>query len=274
LLHLCGKTTEALEHLEIAHRIGVAIENDLIEYAYHLFSAYVALDSGTQEKALYYLASGMRLGRQHTYMHFFFFPPQVIARLCFAALEAGIETTYVRALIERNELTPDPAWPQAESWPWPVRIYTLGRFTVVKQGTPLHFAGKAQKKPLELLKALIAFGGRDVHEGRLADALWPDAEGDAAAQALASTLFRLRKLIGEQAIRRQDSRLTLVATLCWVDCWAFERLSRDDSGDAAARRVKLVKLYQGPFLREDGAPWAEPMRQRLHTQFTQLAAKM
>jgi len=273
LLHLCGKTTEALEHLEIAHRIGVAIENHLIEYAYHLFSAYVALDSGKQDKACDHLASGMRLGREHTYMHFFFFPPKVIARLCFTALEAGIETAYVRALIERNELAPDPGWLQAESWPWPVRIYTLGRFSIVKRGTPLRFAAKAQKKPLELLKALIAFGGRDVPEGRLADALWPEAEGDAAAQALASTLFRLRKLIGEQVIRRQESRLTLDSTSCWVDCWAFERLSRDDSGDAATRLVKLRKLHQGPFLDgADDAPWAQPMRQRLHAQFAQLAA--
>ena len=271
LLHLCGKTAEALEHLAIAHRIGLAIENDLIEYAYHLFSAYVALDSDKQDKARFHLASGMRLGRQHTYMHFFFFPPRVIARLCFTALEAGIETAYVRALIERNELTPDPGWPQAESWPWPVRIYTLGRFSVVKQGTPLRFGAKAQKKPLELLKALIAFGGRDVPEGRLADALWPDAEGDAAAQALASTLFRLRKLIGEETIRRQDSRLTLDATSCWVDCWAFERLSRDDSGDAPMRRAKLRRLHQGSFLDgADNAPWAQPMRQRLDAQFARL----
>ena len=270
LLHLCGKTAEAVKHLEIGHQVGAALSNHLIEYAYHLFSAFVALDSGKQDKALRHLEHGLRVGRRHTYMHFFFFPPRVIARLCFTALEAGIEIAYVQALIERNELTPDPAWPQAESWPWPVRIYTLGRFSVVKAGVPLRFGAKAQKKPLELLRALIACGGRDVPEGKLADALWPDAEGDAAAQALASTLFRLRKLLGDNVIRRQESRLTLNSTVCWVDCWAFQRLLQATSGDLAARRVKLVKLYQGPFLREDEAPWAQPMRQRLHAQFIQL----
>jgi hypothetical protein len=271
LLHLCGRSSEAFRHLELGRRVGIGIGNSLIEYAYHLFCAYVALDLCRKDAARDHLASGMRLGRQHGYMHFFFFPPPVIARLCFMALEEGIETAYVQALIERNELTPDPAWRQAESWPWPIRIYTLGRFGVVKHGVALRFVGKAQKKPLELLKALIAFGGREVSEARLADALWPGAEGDAAAQALATTLFRLRKLIGEQVIRRQESRLTLDPTLCWVDCWAFERLSNDDSGDPPMRIEKLRKLHQGPFLDgADDAPWAQPMRERLHAKLARL----
>jgi hypothetical protein len=75
LLHLCGKTSEARRHLEIGRRIGVDISNPLIEYGYHLFSAYVALDSGEEHKARDHLVSGLPLGRQHGYMHFFFFPP-------------------------------------------------------------------------------------------------------------------------------------------------------------------------------------------------------
>jgi DNA-binding SARP family transcriptional activator len=118
---------------------------------------------------------------------------------------------------------------------------------------------------------LIAFGGRDVPEAKLADALWPQADGDAAAQALRTTLFRLRKLIGEQVIRRQENRLTLDPTVCWVDCWAFERLSSDSSSDPLARLEKLKKLHQGPFLDgEDNAPWARPMRDRLTAKLARL----
>jgi LuxR family maltose regulon positive regulatory protein len=271
LLHLCGRNNDALLCLTMGRRVGASIKNALIEYAYQLFSAFVALDAGGKNHALYHLASGMRLGRQHGYMHFFYFPPRLVSKLCFAALEAGIETAYVRTLIERNELSPDPTWRDAELWPWPIRIYTLGRFSVVKQGTALQFSGKAQKKPLELLKVLISLGGRDVSEARLADALWPDAEGDASAQALATTLFRLRKLIGEQGIRRQENRLTISRTFCWVDCWAFERLSSESSGDPQRCLEKLRKLYQGPFLDgTDDAPWAQPMRERLQAKYARL----
>jgi hypothetical protein len=269
LLHLCGETGEALSCLQLGRRVGTDIDNPLIAYAYHLFSAFVASDSGAEAEWRAHLATGMQIGRQRNYMHFFFFPPKVISRLCMMALEARIEVAYVQALIERNELTPDQAWQDAEPWPWPVRIYTLGRFGVVKQGVALRFTGKAQRKPLALLKALIAFGGRDVPETRLADALWPEAEGDAAAQALTTTLFRLRKLIGEPAIRRQESRLTLDAKYCWVDCWAFERLSNDRSLDASTRLEKLRKLHQGPFLDGDNdAAWARPMRERLRAHLT------
>ena len=259
LFFLCGRTSEALRHLELGRKVGSSIKNPVFEYVYQLFSAYVAFGLHDEDKARDHLAIGMRLGCKHGYMHFLFFPPRVIARLCLIALESGIETLYVQSLIERNELTPDPAWGQAESWPWPIRIYTLGRFGVVKRGEPLRFAGKTQKKPLELLKALIAFGGREVSEHKLTDALWPDAEGDAAAQSLATTLFRLRKLLGEQVIRRQERRLTLDPSYCWVDCWAFQRLSSDDSGDRSMRVAKLRRLHQGPFLDgEDDAPWAKP----------------
>jgi hypothetical protein len=271
MLHLCGRPEEALRHLQTGRAVGEDIANQLIEYIYQLFSAYAAFDQHREHEAIGHLRQGMRLGQEHGYMHFFFFPPKVIALLCLNALEAGIEANYVRALIERNKLTPDPLWPQSEAWPWPIRIYTFGRFAVVKAGESLRFTGKAQKKPLELLKALIAFGGRNVPEAKLQDALWPDAEGDAAAQALATTLFRLRKLVGDNFIERREGRLTLNATSCWVDCWALERLLNDDTNDKAVRLEKIAKLYQGSFLDgEDDATWAKPMRERLCKKLAKL----
>lgn len=264
LLHLCGNSEDALRQLELGRNIGKGTGNATIEYAYQLFSAYVAAELRDARKADAHLAAGLAIGKEHGYMHFFFFPGKVISELCRMALESDIETAYVRALIERNRLTANPAWLLTESWPWPVRIYTLGRFAIVKRGETLKFSGKAQKKPLELLKAILGFGGRNVPEVKLADALWPEAEGDAATQALATTLFRLRKLIGEQVITRRDGRLTLNPSLCWVDCWAFERLVHADLDNSDTRIAKLKKLYQGPFLdSEEHAAWIAPMRERL-----------
>jgi two-component SAPR family response regulator len=109
-----------------------------------------------------------------------------------------------------------------------------------------------------------------VPETRLLDALWPDAEGDAASQALATTLFRLRKLIGERTIRRQENRLTLDPSVCWVDSWAFERLTGDDTADPKSRASRLQRLYQGPFLDGEEGPWACPMRERLSAKRARL----
>lgn len=172
-------------------------------------------------------------------------------------------------------LSRDPAWPLNDAWPWAARIYTLGRFAIVKDGVPLRFTGKTQKKPLELLKALIAFGGRNVPEAKLQDALWPEAEGDSASQALATTLFRLRKLVGDNLIERGEGRLTLSATVCWVDCWALERLFNEKQHCETMRLEKITKLYQGAFLEgEDDAAWAMTMREKLRVKVKKYRANL
>lgn len=140
---------------------------------------------------------------------------------------------------------------------------------------PLRFTGKTQKKPLELLKALIAFGGRNVPEAKLQDALWPEAEGDSASQALATTLFRLRKLAGDKLIERGEGRLTLSATVCWVDCWALERLFNEKQPCETMCLEKITKLYQGAFLEgEDDAAWAMTMREKLRSKVKKYRANL
>ena len=129
-----------------------------------------------------------------------------------------------RVLFASDELVPEEAPVEIEAWPWPIKIYTLGRFEVFKDDQPLQFKGKVQRKPLALLKAIIAFGGRGVREESLIDALWPDAEGDAARFALTSAIHRLRRLLGhEEAIIRKDNEVSLDERYCWVDVWAVER---------------------------------------------------
>src|SRR4030095_16412518 len=118
---------------------------------------------------------------------------------------------------------------------------------------PVRFARKVQRKPLALLKALITFGGRGVREELVMDALWPDAEGDAARDATASATHRLRGLLGhEQAVLRQEGQLSLDGRLCWVDVWAVERLL--GRAETAANYTELIRkgagLYRGALLCE------------------------
>jgi LuxR family maltose regulon positive regulatory protein len=137
-----------------------------------------------------------------------------------------------------------------------IKIYTLGRFSLLVGGAEVTFARKAKNKPLELLKALIALGGRDVRQDTLAEALWPDADADLAAYSLTSTLHRLRTLVGPDAIRRQSGRLSLDAGLCWVDSWSLEReltalehAHRAENLELTTRLVASVVLqYRGGFL--------------------------
>ena len=147
----------------------------------------------------------------------------------------------------------------------PIKIFTLGRFSILGDQDYLEFTGNGQRKSLELLKALIAMGGREVGELRLSEALWPDSEGDVAHSTFAVTLHRLRKLMGPKALQLSDSRLTLNPQYCWVDVWAAERLcgeikqimySRQQDSYAIKYLVsEITNLYHGPFLgNEDEQP--------------------
>jgi LuxR family transcriptional regulator, maltose regulon positive regulatory protein len=217
------------------------------------------------EPALAALRTALALGRKYDYMTAHpVWLPKVMSRLCALALEHGIEADYVARLIKkRGLLAPTP---EAVDWPFPVKIYTLGRFSMLVDGKPLQSAGRAQRKPLELLMALVALGGRDVSESQLTEALWPDADGSAAHEVCAVNLHRLRKLLGyDRAISLQGNRFSLDPGCVWVDVWAFER------GLAAPQPVldRALALYRGPFLGKDAdLSWALPMRERLRAKFT------
>src|SRR4030065_533042 len=52
---------------------------------------------------------------------------------------------------------------------YPLHVYTLGRFSVSRGLKPIRFVRKAQHRPLELLKVLVALGGRGGGAARLPD---------------------------------------------------------------------------------------------------------
>lgn len=197
---------------------------------------------------------------------------RVLAAMCAEALDAGVEVDYAKSLIRRFRLAPPTL--DSEAWPWRVKVYTLGRFELWCDDMRLQFSGKAPKKPLALLKALIAFGGCNVPEERLMDALWPDEEADAARKSLDITVLRLRKLIGtNEAVIVSNEELGLNSEVCWTDVWGLERqIDRCDAGegpvDAAA---EAMRLYRGAFLpTEVNAPWTAKMRERLRTRMVRL----
>ncbi len=161
-----------------------------------------------------------------------------------------------------------------------VRIHTLGRFAVQSHHHPVTLTRQRQHKPFELLQALIALGGRDVHSETLAASLWPDADGDKAQDTLDVTLHRLRRAFEMKGLfLLNDRRLTLNSQMVWVDVWAFERtinhgerlLARSDDPvilrQISRHSERLLNLYQGAFLdREAVRPWMLSLRERLRSK--------
>jgi len=160
----------------------------------------------------------------------------------------------------------------------PIKLFTLGRFSILGNNNYLDFTGKGQRKSLELLKTLIAMGGREVGELRISEALWPDSEGDVAHSTFAVTLHRLRKLLGPNALILSEGRLTLNPKYCWVDVWALDRLFGETKNLIFARNQdcllikyvvnEIIKLYHGPYLGfEDEQAWFLSYRDKLHAKY-------
>ena len=203
----------------------------------------------------------------------------MLAELAAFAVDRGVAPEFARELIRRRQLAPPPS--ATERWPWAMRIRALGRFAVEVDDQPLAFSGKVPKKPLALLKALIAFGGRSVPQHRLIDALWFDEQADTAGDAFNVALHRLRKLLpgGSAAIQLHDGALSLNPASCWVDTWAFERLVAAtaqplDPASGSASQGRAIELYAGHFLADEpDPPWSLSTRKRLHGKFVHAVAR-
>ena len=277
----CDDERKCAAQLRQMRDIVSGIDNRHLEYACLAVFADIALEHGRPRSGLNALRRAFALGREYGYTHFQWWLPEDMGRLCAHAISAGIEPDYARDLARRRALMPGGAAPAPESWPWAFRVSTLGGFRLLRQGEPLAASGKAQRRPLELLKVLIAYGGENVAEERIADAIWPRIPGDSAHRSFTSTLHRLRKLLGEdKALVLHEGKLSFDRRYVWTDVWEFE--ARAEALEAAVREggaavapaaERLLVLYRGPFLAgEADQPWMLERRERTRARLARLLA--
>lgn len=283
VMHELKRKDEESVYISEVRRITRTVKMYQTEFRGLLAEAQFAFDSSDEVSGMELLRQAMALGRERGYYNAIFWVPSVIAKLCVKSLEAGIEVEYVRDLIRKRNLVPDEPPLHIDTWPWPLRIFTLGKFEVRKDNKSLAVSKKVQKKPLQLLKALIAAGGREIREDDLTDMLWPNAEGDAAYKVLEVNIIRLRRLLGtSDAVVVKEGRVTLDPRLCWVDVRAFELLldssefgirssalkgGKKKSTADIALLEKALDLYKGPFLADDPEPWSVSFREKLRDRF-------
>ncbi|MDA8388693.1 MAG: BTAD domain-containing putative transcriptional regulator [Nitrospiraceae bacterium] len=280
--HALGKFEEARKCIRSCEELSAG--SDVLKFMCLLAKAQFSFDTCEETVALEYLREGFRLGRKHNYMGFiWWWDAHAMARLAARALEAGIEPEYTRRLVHRRGLAKYACPVEVEGWPWPVKVYTFGEFRVVRDGRALEFKGKARQKPLTLLKVLIALNHQDIPEARITDMLWPDAEGDLAHKSYEINLVRLRKLIGEKAVRVSGGLCSLDEKYCWTDLKAISRIMEQaenelktageagGAGTALDLTEKAIALYKGDFLPSElWLGWAIMMREKVKSRLLRL----
>jgi DNA-binding SARP family transcriptional activator len=237
--------------------------------------AYAAQDVAEGDE---HLREALGLARAQGFRHLHpWWSPPFHAPLLARALAADIETAWVTQLIRLQRVAPPSAG--VEVWPHPIRIHTLGRFSVLINQEPLPRQGKAQRRVLELLKILAAQGGRDIAVDALAADLWPDSDGDAGLDSFDVTLHRARKLLGDPAsLLLHDGRLSFNPALVCLDLWVLTRLTEviDQSLRRSTPTAFLLKTwtqdlfrhYSGPLLAsEPDEPWLVTAREIWRRRF-------
>ena len=250
------------EAFKVVDRLDEALDasmSDSLLFPAKLLRAELHFERGEEVAGTASLATAMALGCRQGAKCAPALSHAILRRLCSRALGLGIEQDFVRGLIRIGDLRPPEAF--EETWPWPIRFVTLGGFSIEIDGAPLVFSRKTPRKLLLLVKAIASYGGRSVPEAKIADALWPDEEADAASNSLTVAIHRLRKLLGDNdAIVVSNGTIGFGPSRCWLDLWAFERkLSRrkpEETREFFEKRIgEGLALYRGDFLPDDDAAW-------------------
>jgi LuxR family transcriptional regulator, maltose regulon positive regulatory protein len=238
-------------------------------------AAYAALQRDDEAGVQQHLRTALRVARECGYRHgpMLFLCGDMMARLCALALMHDIESEIARDIVVRNQLK---APPQAdEAWPWAVRVRAFGGLQVEVGGAPMASSRKESRRLLELLGVLAAHGNAPVPQDQIADALWPDADGDAARNALDNALHRLRKALGgdDRIVLRQGT-LALNPQRCWTDVGALEGLLAEIDSAAARQRPPLMqqlrRLYGAPLLPAETLPIVAARRDDLQRRVQRL----
>lgn len=284
LLALAGWPDAALDRLDEALLLARAAGDDALLVLIQLARSRVLETQGRDADADVIRREMMIFGQRHGFADDWPARPDEAERAATVAPRLDdIELTGPRTATTSRRLRVVPVGPDAaEDAEAPIRIRTLGAFSVLVRGQPFARGRKTPHKPLALLQALVALGGNSVAATVIVDALWPDADGGCGRRALDVALLRLRRLLGhEDVVLVSGGRLTLNHDICWVDAWAFDRAveavenldPRPSPEQLHEVADNILSLYQGRFLgAEEDKPWMMPARDRLAARFARAIA--
>lgn len=265
----------ATSELAELKRLNEESDNRLLDVMQGYSESWLKLKSGDEAGCVAILHEVLPRAEREGVYAWPGFLREVVATLALVASRHGVAPNYVSRLIRRWHLQPPLLSPLDIDWPWAVRILTFGRLTVIIAGEELDTDSAAHRRPLELLMAILAQGGREVTKAQLSDWLWPETEADKASHALDNLLHRLRKLLGKESLLINAGRITLNPDICWVDLWALEKL-RETVNEIEPQTLNtlLGEIYSGSFISGDSQPWLIAARDHYRTLYIRLVDRL
>jgi LuxR family transcriptional regulator, maltose regulon positive regulatory protein len=283
ILHALARDDEAIALLDNCRARHAGRDAQVFGVLHDLLRAW-ALREQDPAAARALLAGAFSAAQQLRYTMFVRLLPQRAGALCALALRWQIEAAFVQEVIRARRLpAPEDA---GAHWPWVLWVRLLGGFEMRLAGRELPSEGKAQARPLELLRMMAVERRLSVSLVAAMDALWPDASGDTARKSLDMTVARLRKLLGSaDLVQIGDGRVGLNRAQVQSDVAlrrqlidALETLSlKPDGGRSDAQTAGRRAQHAQDLIEQIGAlgsdellpdlpdsPWLTASRARCH----------
>ena len=169
----------------------------------------------------------------------------------------------------------------------PIRVQSLGRFRILRDGEVVPTTAWQSKKARDLLKILVARRGRPTTRDTFFELLWPDEDPEPLGNRLSVALATVRAVLdpdkrhpAEWFVSADKSAIGLDLDHAELDVELFlsaaadaTRLARNgDAGGARASRELAESLYGGDFLEEDPyEDWAVGLREEAQATYISLA---
>jgi len=148
-----------------------------------------------------------------------------------------------------------------------LEIYALGGGRVVYDGHTVASSEWQAAMAKELFFYILLHGPleRDV----IGSVFWPDLSAKKTTDSFHTTLYRVRRALGAEAVVVEEGRYRLGDVDCWFDVEEFEasveraRLLPPHDWRTEDLWRRAVALYRGDFLPEVGRVWCVPKREAL-----------
>ncbi|WP_157960499.1 hypothetical protein [Marinimicrobium alkaliphilum] len=244
LLARAGYWRQALSEASRARREGRGFANPLFDFQLHMMLACLPLQRNQLRRCLPYVRRAFAAGAREGLIFSYLIDDDDLAQFCALALREEIEPDYTRTLIRQRQLTGPTRSDLQMVWPWPCRLWVLGRFDVEVSGERLGRLSQPQLRAL--LSELVLAGPQGMPQVQLASRLWPDSAPDKALNCLHVTIHRARDFLQvPDAIAVDGGLVTLVAEHLWVDAWALTELAVQRKHLSLPVLRQAVDLFRG-----------------------------
>lgn len=162
-----------------------------------------------------------------------------------------------------------------------VEIHCFRHFSIIADGKEINLGWRTRKAE-ELIAYLLCEKGRFVSKEKIAEALWPDLDGEKGISNLYLAYYYIKKQENKMGVKIpiQSERGKMRIRLEEVDCdmVRFDRLVEGCTDSHAANRIELmeraVELYQGALLEDGYYSWTVNFQQKYEIEYSELLQRL